>query len=154
MRLWPCALLVLLACHDAGQDTLARVKGQYTALLQAGTPAQSRDFDALLKELDSIPKSSRARAGADELVRAIAAARGGVVERPLAVASPVPPVGPEAVQRELTQTRAECERLAKELSGVEGEARTGKLELLDACRRRADTLADALVHGHDDGGTK
>ncbi len=134
-------LLALCACHDEGRDTLAKVKGQYAALIQAGTPPRSRDYDALLKDLESIPKSSRARAEADQLVRAITNARGPALERPLAVA-PRPDVNAE-----LAEARAECERLVKELAALDGDARKAKLELLDACRRRADTLNEALTHG-------
>jgi hypothetical protein len=153
-RLALCAVTLLCACHDAGDDALAKVKTQYAALLQVGTPAQSRDFDALLKELDAIPKSSRARGEADKLKRAIEAARGSSIERPLAVAAtPLPDLGAPRVQVQLEATRAECERLAKDVSGTEGEQRKQKLELLDACRRRADELVDALEHDHAaDGG--
>lgn len=173
-----CAVALLCACHDAGNDTLARVKTQYAALLQVGTPAQSRDFDALLKELRAIPKSSRARGEADKLVRAIEAARGSTVERPLAVAAtPLPDLGAPQVQAQLEATRAECERLAKELNSdvgespcgatnadggsinqrrcasAEGEQRKQRLEVLDACRRRADELVASLEHDHPaDGG--
>lgn len=149
-----CGVLLLCACDDAGKDTLAKVKTQYAALLQVGTPAESRDFDPLLKDLDSIPKSSAARGEADQLAKAIRSARGMKVERPLAVpAGPLPDLGAPEVQAKLEQTRAECERLAKELGGKEGDERKQKLELLDACRRRADELVASLEHAHEDGGT-
>jgi len=140
-------LFLVAACHDAGQDTLAKVKTQYGALVQAGTPPRSRDWDALLRELESIPKSSRARPEAEQLVRAITTARQGAVERPLAVA------GRADIAAELNAARAECEQLAKDLAGLEGDARKAKLDVLSACRRRADAISNALAHGaHEDGG--
>lgn len=149
----PCALLLLLACKDAGDDVLAQVKTQYTSLLQTGTPAQSRDFEKLLETLATIPKSSHARKEADQLKAAIETARGPKIERPLAVpATPLPDLGAPELQARLEATRGECERLAKDLSGAEGEARKQKLEVLDACRRRLDELIDSLEHDHADGG--
>ncbi|MBL8957668.1 MAG: hypothetical protein JNK82_43235 [Myxococcaceae bacterium] len=137
-------LLVLLACTDErGKETLAKVKGQYAALVQAGTPPRSRDYDALLKDLESIPPASNVRKEADVLIRAITHARGPALERPLAVA------GRPDVNAELAEARAECERIAKELPGLGGEARKAKLEVLDACRRRADELSESLAHGPD-----
>lgn len=152
MRLLLVVVLALCACKDEGKDTLAKVKTQYAALIAVGTPAQSRDFDALLKDLDSIPSSSGARAEADKLKAAIVAARGPRAGRPLAVpARPLPDLGAPEVQAQLEATRAECERLAKELGTLDGDARKAKLELLDACRRRTDELIESLEHEHDGG---
>lgn len=152
-RLAVTLTLLLLACHDAGQDTLKVAKGQYEALLTAGTPAQSLDFLKVKQTLDSIPSSSRAYDEARKLSKAIDAARGQPIGRPLAVvATPVPDLGAPELQRQLEAARAECERLAKDLSGAEGDERKHKLEVLDACRRRVDDLSDAIAHSEPDGG--
>ncbi|MBK7860827.1 MAG: hypothetical protein IPJ65_19940 [Archangiaceae bacterium] len=146
-------LLSLAACRDAGDEVLARTKSTYAELLQVGTPAQSRDFDAVLKALDSIPSSSHARAEADKLKHAIEAARAQPAQRPLAVApAPLPDLGAPALQAELENTRVECATLAQRLSGLTGDARAQAMEVLDACRRRADELVDSIEHGkHPEG---
>src|SRR4051794_25631626 len=150
------ALLAFTACRDAGDTQLAKVKTQYVALLEVGTPAQSRDFEALLHELAEIPSGSHARPEADRLRQAIEAARGSVVQRPLAVApAPLPELGAPELQARLESTRAECARLAQELSGKNGDDRKRQLEVLDACRRRADALVDSIEHvDAPDGGAR
>jgi hypothetical protein len=156
------SVLLVAACHEGGEDTLRQVKAQYAALVQVRTPPQSRDFDALLRSLESIPQGSRARAEGDRLRQAIETARGGAIPRPLAVAAaPLPDLGVPQLQAQLESTRAECERLARQLGGKEGEARTLQLDLIDACRRRGDELFDQIEHSQhpveaahraDDGG--
>jgi hypothetical protein len=132
--MWKSTVLVLAialaGCHDPGRDTYRTAQGQYDALMKAGTPAQSRDFDLVLKTLASIPQSSRARGDADALAKEISDARARV--------PPPPPV--RSPQEELIATRAECQRLKSELEGKELAARTRKQELLDACERRLAEL--------------
>jgi hypothetical protein len=125
------AVLLLCACHDPGSDTLAAARLQVEALQKAGTPVQSRDYDAVLKTLDAISDSSRAKGDAKALVKTITDARAKVPE----------PAVPHALSHEeaLTDLRAECDRLAEQQKSLQGEARARKQELLDACRRR---LAD------------
>jgi hypothetical protein len=117
-KLW--VLLILAGCHDAGSDALAAARSQYAALTKAGTPVRSRDYDAVLKTLASIPDGSRAKGGALALEKTIEKAR-----------ADAPPLGVGASPVTLEETRAECERLA---------ASKDKQELLDACRRRLEAL--------------
>jgi hypothetical protein len=133
----------LAACHDAGADTLAAARTRYDALTKAGTPVASRDFDAVLAQLRAVPAGGRSRAEADALERQIEDAR---KTPPVVLAAPA-----RSLDEQLAQARIECDGLQHQLPALEGDARKAKLELFDACRRRAAELEAKLAPPPDAG---
>jgi hypothetical protein len=157
LRKMLACLLALCACHDAADDALAHARSRYQELAQAGTPAQSHEFEAVLRELRTVPPSSHAGPEAAKLVRAIEAARTMAPRRPLAVgATPLPDLGAPELQRRLEGARIDCERLAQELGTLSGDTRQQKLVELDGCRRRVEALSEQIEHseGESDGGAR
>src|SRR4051812_3315529 len=78
------AALTLAACHDSGEEIFQQAHQQYAKLLNAGTPVQSPEFDAVLQQLRSVPEKSASSVQAKKIIGAIEAARGGNVRAPLA----------------------------------------------------------------------
>ncbi len=133
----------LTACHDAGADAFAAARTRYEALTKAGTPVASRDFDVVLSQLRAVPAGGRSRADADALERQIEDSR---KTPPAVIAAPT-----LSLDEQLADARIECDGLQHQLPALEGDARKAKMELLDACRRRAAELEAKLAPPPDAG---
>src|SRR5690349_10270082 len=100
------AALLVAGCKDEGTERFRSARARYQSLLENGVPPGDPAFDEVLVKLEEVKEGSDARPQAQELARAIRAAR-TLPTRPLAVASGEP--------ADAGTTAAECERLAKAL---------------------------------------
>lgn len=132
-------LFVAAGCRDEGADRYARARQAYDALLDQHTPADAPAFDAVLAELEEVPKDSPRAAEAQRLAQAIRLARQPRVRTPLAL-------GAKAGRHPALEAQLQaCARVA-ELAGADGGVDRRALEALEACRRRAERLELELSH--------
>jgi hypothetical protein len=126
-----CILMLTLSCADSGKQRLESAQQKYAELVQKGVSPRSDEFKQLLKFLDSVPTDSKAYARAASLRKNIEAARAGFIESPLVAPTDAVNRGerPEAM-------KLECEKLARELSPLTGEARARQIERIRACQRQ------------------
>lgn len=133
--------LALSSCRDEGAEVWARAQAQHQALLAQGVAADDARYDAVLAELERVPRASKHHAQAEQLARGIRAAR-VTVRTPLALA-------PKASRPpELQAQLAACARLAQ-LVGGDGGVDQRALVALEDCRRKAEKLELKLSH-HDE----
>ena len=134
-------LLVAVSCADSGRQRLESAQQKYAELVEKRVSPRSEEFKQLIKDLAAIPDDSSAHARALSLRKTIEAARAGFIESPL-----VAPTDAVARGEKPEAMKLECERLARELTPLTGEARTRQIERIRACQRQ---MLDSC---HHDGG--
>jgi hypothetical protein len=80
-----CLLLSLAACkRDEGPERLARAEAKYAELVERGVPPANPAWDAVIAELESVPRDSKARPEAERRLAALRELREPLPPRPLA----------------------------------------------------------------------
>jgi hypothetical protein len=79
-----CFLLGVGACRrDEGPERLARAEAKYTELVERGVPPASPAWDAVIAELETVPRDSKAWPEAERRLATLRELRAPLPPRPL-----------------------------------------------------------------------
>lgn len=137
---WATVTVVFLGCRDRAAESFARADLQYRALLAEGASTQDARFEAVKRQLEQVPPSSKRYAQAQRLLKALAAR--AQVRVPLALGAQ--PGRPPELQAQLAQ----CARLAAQ-AGRDGGIDEAAMATLDRCRREAELTELRFAHGDE-----
>ena len=139
-----CVLLVALAaCEDVGKERYQQSFRRYQALVTEGRHPMDPAFDEVLKQLDTVPKSSAAAGKAQALHESILRSRRRLAPRPLANA----PGGGADKPPAVVAKQQECVKLAEAIGAASLGEKDAALERLRQCKRELLGLEEKA---HDD----